>query len=311
MTNSSTPSQQAQIPKSLAHNLQKMILSAAASEADISAAIKNHANKIHAAVDATHAVVDIDSLVQQWKLLCTLNTHIGMAVMEVQAAASALQALEHPIQMKDAPSANPVQVQTNSTAPATKVATNTSVTTPSVTSEPTPSAEPPASVTARVEKKPTKTTSVAIKKLKAAKPAIVSQAPQEDKVTEASPRPTLTLPKPSDAQAIKQDSAAEDLKGNSDKLMRYFAPRLSPVNFNMVNQTQAANESGIPLGSLTALIRKLTQAGYLDAGPSGTLKIGRAYAAAPTTDSARTAVTNPATPEAALTAALEKEAASA
>lgn len=60
---------------------------------------------------------------------------------------------------------------------------------------------------------------------------------------------------------------------NPDKLFFYFERSLSPNEFSAVNQTAVAKATGIPLGSMTAAIKKLIESGRVTAAPNGSLKL--------------------------------------
>lgn len=60
---------------------------------------------------------------------------------------------------------------------------------------------------------------------------------------------------------------------NPAKLFSYFERTLSPSEFSVVSQTAVAKETGIPLGSMTAAIKKLIESGRVTAAPNGSLKL--------------------------------------
>lgn len=76
--------------------------------------------------------------------------------------------------------------------------------------------------------------------------------------------------------AVKPVAAAarqEALGGNPAKLLQYFERLLDASKFTGINQSIAGQKTGIPLGSMTAAIKKLIESGRLIAGPSGSFKL--------------------------------------
>lgn len=65
------------------------------------------------------------------------------------------------------------------------------------------------------------------------------------------------------------------LKGNAAALMQYFETFLNSDEFTAINQSAVALQIGIPLGSMTAAIKRLVDAGRIAAGPVGTFKLQR------------------------------------
>ena len=63
------------------------------------------------------------------------------------------------------------------------------------------------------------------------------------------------------------------LGSNPARLFSYFERTLSPSEFSVVSQTTVAKETGIPLGSMTAAIKKLIESGRVTAAPNGSLKL--------------------------------------
>jgi hypothetical protein len=64
-----------------------------------------------------------------------------------------------------------------------------------------------------------------------------------------------------------------ELSGNPAKLLQHFERVLNANEFTEINQTIAGQETGIPLGSMTAAIKKLVAMGRIVAGPNGSLKL--------------------------------------
>ena len=63
------------------------------------------------------------------------------------------------------------------------------------------------------------------------------------------------------------------LSGNPAKLLQYFEKVLNSKKFMVVSQTAVGQETGIPLGSMTAATKKLIESGRIIAGPSGSFRL--------------------------------------
>lgn len=79
--------------------------------------------------------------------------------------------------------------------------------------------------------------------------------------------------------AVKKASAktapAPKTASNVDKLMAHLRKVLNKNEFTALNQTVAAQKTGIPLGSMTAAIKKALENGLILVGPSGLLKLAQ------------------------------------
>lgn len=61
--------------------------------------------------------------------------------------------------------------------------------------------------------------------------------------------------------------------GNALKLMQHLQGVLNANEFTALNQTAVASATGIPMGSMTAALKKLIAGGHLIAGPSGSFQL--------------------------------------
>lgn len=61
--------------------------------------------------------------------------------------------------------------------------------------------------------------------------------------------------------------------GNALKLMQHLQGVLNAEAFTALNQTAVASATGIPMGSMTAALKKLMAGGLLIAGPSGSFQL--------------------------------------
>ena len=158
--------------------------------------------------------------------------------------------------------------------------------TPAVQSVPTlaaPVAEAPAPAPAEDQLAPTdvrikstrktarKAAAPVAKSAKPAKPAKPAKAPV---AASATVNATAAV-KPAASKAASAAPAA--LGGNAGKLLQHLQGLLNTQEFLPFNQSASALVTGIPLGSMTAALRKLTDMGRLSAGPGGRFKLTAAH----------------------------------
>ena len=75
--------------------------------------------------------------------------------------------------------------------------------------------------------------------------------------------------------SVRRSPPAMAAHGNAARLLAYFERVLDAGRFLPVNQTAASKATGIPLGSMSAAMRKLLNEQHLLAGPSGQFKLAR------------------------------------
>lgn len=76
------------------------------------------------------------------------------------------------------------------------------------------------------------------------------------------------------AAAAKPGPAlASPMPSNADRLLKHLRYVLKTKSFAPVNQTAVAKATGIPLGSMTAALKRLVAAGHLQANTSGQFKL--------------------------------------
>lgn len=75
---------------------------------------------------------------------------------------------------------------------------------------------------------------------------------------------------------VRTTKANPKASGNAAKLMQHLARTLSTKEFSAINQTAVAQKTGIPLGSMTAAIKKATGLGLILADSAGRLKLAKA-----------------------------------
>jgi len=64
-----------------------------------------------------------------------------------------------------------------------------------------------------------------------------------------------------------------ELSGNAAKLLQHLKTLLDANKFTVINQTAVGHATGIPLGSMTAAIKKVIDSGAIIAGPTGSFQL--------------------------------------
>lgn len=90
-----------------------------------------------------------------------------------------------------------------------------------------------------------------------------------------SPTDVVAKIKKKTAKLAQASQKPQALNGNSYKLLQHFERVLSAKEFVVISQTAAAQETGIPLGSMTAAIKKLIERDRIIAGPAGSFKLAK------------------------------------
>ena len=80
-------------------------------------------------------------------------------------------------------------------------------------------------------------------------------------------------PGPSPVKPVGVRKSTQQLSGNPAKLLQYFEKVLNSKKFTVLSQTAAGQETGIPLGSMTAATKKLIESGRVIAGPTGSFRL--------------------------------------
>lgn len=122
--------------------------------------------------------------------------------------------------------------------------------------------------------KPVRTTAAAAAKT-SARQDVASQAdlPPTDVLVKS--KKTIATPKAKmkKAKAAVTSDKTAALSGNPAKLFSYLERILNANEFTALSQTVAAQETGIPLGSMTAASKKLMELGRITADQDGKLRL--------------------------------------
>lgn len=117
---------------------------------------------------------------------------------------------------------------------------------------------------------------------------------------------TKPLAKGTKVKATSASVSSQELTGNPAKLLAHLQTILKAEAFEHLNQTVVAKDAGIPLGSMSATLGRLTKARRLVAGPQGSYKLAKVPVKAVSVNSAPTPT--PAQPEVLVAATPETQA---
>lgn len=213
-----------------------------AADAELKTAAKDYAERVTAAMGANPFGLGNDALFENWKLVARLS----QAMAGIEEELKKVHQLASELTTDDAPTVRALAA-------------------------PVPIAEP--SGNAGNDLAPT---DVRVKSKKRTMKAV-------DRAAKAGPRATSPKPvkvaKPKASKPSKQAKAPSvapagaALAGNPAKLLQYLERVLNTNAYTEINQTASAHATGIPLGSMTAAIKKLLALGRLSAGPAGSYRL--------------------------------------
>lgn len=216
--------------------------------------VQNHAQRVTAAMAQNAFGADNDALIESWKVMAGLSQTLASIETELQK----VYHLATQLTTQDLPSVLEIAVAP-APAPAKKRAPKQRETKPlSVKAGRKTVVRPAAPAVA------------------APKPAMKSQpilAPTEVAVKKKKEKTPARKTRSSKPQAAQTPAGALTLGGNPTKLLSHLAGVLSPDEFTAFSQTVAAKATAIPLGSMTAAIKKLLQSGRITAGPNASFKL--------------------------------------
>ena len=232
--------------------VQKAGTAALAADARLKKELQDHAQRVTAAMAQNAFGADNDALIESWKVIAGLSQTLAGIEAELQKVYQLISQLT----TQDLPSVVEIAV-----------------------------AATPTSQKKRAPKQhKTKPLSVKAARKTVAQPAAPEvAAPKRALKSEPIPAPTEVAVKTKKAPARKTRSGtsqveqtpagAPTLGGNSTKLLSHLAGVLSTDEFTAFSQTAAAKATAIPLGSMTAAIKKLLESGRITAGPNASFKL--------------------------------------
>ncbi len=239
--------------------IQKVGAAAFAADQKLRKDVTLYAERVNAAVTRTPYDLGNDTLIENWKMMARLSqTLVGIEeeLKKVFQVASELADAE-PADVGETPvlvaprrsgrqgAAKPVEV-----TPATvKVSAKEKVA------------------------KPVRTTGTAAKTPAHQDMANPADLAPTDVVLKSNKKAAAPKAKVKKSKAAATSDTTTVLSGNPAKLFSYFERTLNANEFTAVSQTVAAQETGIPLGSMTAAIKKLNEIERITTDQDGKLKL--------------------------------------
>lgn len=224
--------------------LQKVGAAAFTAEERLKKDVKEYAERVHAAIAKNPYSLGNDTLIENWKVAARLSH----TLMGIEKELNEVYQLASQLIDDDQPTLSEVPALAASTRSAGKEAAQKAV-----------------SVKVKMKKKSIKLankTEVVQTDLAATD---VLAKPRKNAATKKTKVSKLKITGTSEKTAARGSNPA--------KLFSYFERTLSPSEFSVVSQTAVAKETGIPLGSMTAAIKKLIESGRVTAAPNGSLKL--------------------------------------
>ena len=215
--------------------LQQAGAAAFTADAELKNAVQAYAERVTAAMQANPFGLGNDALFENWKRVARLSQ--TMAGIEEELKKVYFMAEE--LMGEDTPAVQSVPVLAAPVADAPA---------------PTPAEDQLAPTDVRIKSGRKSARKVTPPVTKPAKPAKVAVA--------AAPTATAA-----------SSAAPGVLGGNAGKLLQHLQGLLNTQEFLPFNQSTSALVTGIPLGSMTAALRKLTEMGRLSAGSGGRFKL--------------------------------------
>lgn len=210
--------------------------------------VKEYAGRVHAAIAKNPYNLGNDTLIENWKVAARLSHTLAGIEEELNKVYQVASQLidDDQLSVRDVP-ALAAPTRSAGKGITKKVAAKT------------------ATVKVKMKKKSVKLASKTV--------AVQADLTATDVVAKPKKNAATKKTKVSKPKATGTSGKATAPSSNSDKLFSYFERTLSPSEFSAVSQTAVAKETGIPLGSMTAAIKKLIETGRVTAAPDGKLKL--------------------------------------
>lgn len=245
--------------------IQKTGAAAFTADEKLKSAVKEYAERVHAAMATNPYNLGNDALIEDWKTVARLSktmAGIEAEIKKIFQVATDLTGEDQPSVMRTSALAAPTRA-------AKKVANSPKAVTTTAATAPAKEAKQKSKPVTPESAAPTRST----------EPSVAGQsdlAPTDVviKSKKKAPTPKTSATKPVKvAKVARVSTSSQELAANPAKLMTYLATLLNSNEFTELSQTTAANETGIPLGSMTAAIKKLLDTGRIVAGPTGSFKL--------------------------------------
>jgi hypothetical protein len=261
--------------------IQKVGAAAFSADEKLKKEVQSYAERVNMAMVKNPYNLGNDALIDAWKVLARLSkTMMGIEeeLKTMHRIASELTQDDQP-SVRDTPALAAPVSKKEATKKVDAAVTTVKVKTKAKTKKAGP-AKPVVAVTSTVN-----TASIPAKRRVAKKAAVVqSTAPVKAVPAKAAKKTAVkataqSMPKVTvKAKNKKVQTAgtyvqAQDLKGNSAKLMVQLQGVLNTSDFTDINQSAIAKVAGIPVGSMGATIGRLMKAGRIVGGTNGSLKL--------------------------------------
>ncbi len=222
--------------------LQQAGAAAFTADAELKNAVQAYAVRVTSAMQANPFGLGNDALFENWKRVARLSQTLAGIEEELKK----VYFMAEELMSEDTPAVQPMAALSAPVAP---------------TPAPVGVEDQLAPTDVRIKsarKTARKVAPFVTKSVKAVKPA--KPAPTK------APLAVAAVPK---AAAVAAAAVSGALGGNAAKLLQHLQGSLNTKEFLPFNQSSGSLATGIPLGSMTAALRKLTQTGRIVAGPGG------------------------------------------
>lgn len=260
--------------------IQKVGAAAFVADEKLRTEVKEYGDRVHAAIKKNAYSLGNDTLIENWKVAARLQqTLMGIEqeLKKVYQVAADLTADDQPV-VGDMPTLATPRAAAKKGGGRSAVAApapvkDTAKKNAAKVGKPAAAAKA-ASKTRAVSPPDLSPTDVVVKPKKktAAPKAAAPKAATTKAVAPKAVAPKAKAGKAKAKAAVAPGKSAA-LGANPTKLLAYFARTLNTGDFSAVNQTMTAQETGIPLGSMTAAIKKLIETGRILSGADGSLKL--------------------------------------
>ncbi len=254
--------------------IQKVGAAAFIADEKLRKEVKAYADRVHAAITKNAYSLGNDTLIENWKVAARLQqtlTGIEQELKKVYQVAADLTADDQPV-VRDMPAlaAPKAAAKTSAGKKAATAPAPVNDTAKKKASKPSkPATAAPKVVSkVRVVSQPDLSPVDVVAKPKKKSVAAKVAAPKASTAKAATPKT-----KPGKVKSAAAPAKSATLGANPTKLLAFFARTLNTNEFSAMNQTMTAKETGIPMGSMTAAIKKLLETGRILSGPDGSLKL--------------------------------------
>lgn len=245
--------------------IQKTGAAAFTADEKLKSAVKEYAERVHAAMATNPYNLGNDALIEDWKTVARLSktmAGIEAEIKKVFQIAAELASDDQPRVVQEPALAAPTRA-------AKKALVSPKAVTPTATTTPAKKAKQKSKTVALASTAPTNSSETNV-----AKHSDLAPTDVVIKSKKKAPTPKTSATKPVKvAKVARVSTSSQELAANPAKLMTHLATLLNSNEFTELSQTTAANETGIPLGSMTAAIKKLLDTGRIVAGPTGSFKL--------------------------------------